>query len=285
MQQRTKMLPGEKQKRRKEAIARKRLERSQDRDGFIDMGSLAEQIRMFAETAERQVVHNEERGEEDDREETPQENELWASGDGGFASGEGSNEEMRGGGSESGGRRHEAAQEEPDDAWMAGNAGVDGAARMVLPPLSGPHLDAAKKLARYFRVDSRELGSGKKRALELRPAKGKRPPPDLDAVALLLEKLHFVESSTATTKRLPKFTDLPGPGTQAQFGAWERHTSGFGGRMLASMGMDMHEAAGAAASEVFTRQAPHLSTSGLGFRQGGSLSSASAASPRSPVGI
>jgi hypothetical protein len=26
------------------------LERSQDRDGFVDMGSLAEQIRMFAQT-------------------------------------------------------------------------------------------------------------------------------------------------------------------------------------------------------------------------------------------
>ena len=88
-QQRTKMLPGEKHRRRKEVllppfqlqvmnvplppfqlqvlkgavgvpdqvitfgeqgIARKRLERSQDRDGFVDMGSLAEQIRMFAQT-------------------------------------------------------------------------------------------------------------------------------------------------------------------------------------------------------------------------------------------
>jgi hypothetical protein len=55
-----------------------------------------------------------------------------------------------------------------------------GKSRAACP---GPHLDAAKKLARYFRVDSREIGSGKKRSLELRPAKSARPPPDLDAVA------------------------------------------------------------------------------------------------------
>jgi hypothetical protein len=36
--------------------------------------------------------------------------------------------------------------------------------------------------------------------------------------------------------------------------------------MLASMGMDMQQAAGASASEVFARQMPHLSSAGIGWK-------------------
>ena len=75
-----------------QVIARKRLERSQDRDGFVDISSLAEKIQLFARAVQEQ---QEARDENEMKQSSMIEDELWASGDGGFASGEGSVDDWR----------------------------------------------------------------------------------------------------------------------------------------------------------------------------------------------
>lgn len=115
-----------------QAIARKRLERSQDRDGFVDMSILAEKIQIFAQAVQEKRDARKDIGHDS----SANADELWASGDGGFASGEGSIDERRSVGQSAdspwrqGGRDVEMKDERDESAERLGESeeesGYDG---------------------------------------------------------------------------------------------------------------------------------------------------------------
>uniref|UniRef100_A0A7S4KTZ3 G-patch domain-containing protein n=1 Tax=Guillardia theta TaxID=55529 RepID=A0A7S4KTZ3_GUITH len=223
------MLPGEKQRRRKEAIARKRLERSQDRDGLhIDIVDIARQMEEF-----RLRVLSEQGGDVEEEEGDAGEEHVEPAR---HAEVEGEQEaaELREEGAVSDGE--ESTSEESDEEGGGGHEGPR-ANRLQLPPLSGTNLEFAKKLAGYYRLDCHEKGGGHRKRLTL-TMPGTTTEPDEDAVRALLEKYSKIERGAAT-KRIPT---LQHP-NEGGFASWEAHTTGFGSRMLMQMGLDMSEAA------------------------------------------
>ena len=277
------MLPGEKDRRRKEVIARKRLERAQDKDGLhVEMRVIASQMLDFyyantagvrrseldacQELSQTCSVLDLHAGQtSDDRPHAPED--AGREGDqgrsaavedevvvvrvaacAGEVTNEGGTENQEEGGrteeeekEEEEGEEEEEEEEEEDESWMdSAAAGNDDGPTLCLPPLSGPHLQAAKKLAQYIRLAFEEKGGRKQRRLQLTVKPNSRSVPDLEAVAHLVAKMEKTETEYATTKRLPQFGTLPqAPGTEAHFAGWHGATTGFGARMLESMGFDL----------------------------------------------
>ena len=301
------MLPGEKDRRRKEVIARKRLERAQDKDGLhVEVRVIASQMLDFyyANTADRRAEDDagkrgidgepcgdsEERcrsvatdggkqgeegrpggaveqgeellqrcvaldlhaGQTSDRPQAPQveagteeaheavEEEVVVDRVAVACAG-GVTEDGGAENQEEGEREEGEVDDQDDESWMESDgAGNDNQPSVCLPPLSGPHLQAAKKLAQYIRLAFEEQGGGKQRRLRLTVKPNSRSLPDLEAVKQLVAKMDKTETEYATTKRLPQFGSLPqAPGTEAHVAAWHGATTGFGARMLESMGFDL----------------------------------------------
>ena len=80
--------------------------------------------------------------------------------------------------------------------------------KLVLEPLSGEHLKAAKRLAGYFRLQWTEQGGGKCRSLTLTPKQGPQAPAETTAAEALISKYSKIENG-ATTKRLPTASCTP----------------------------------------------------------------------------
>lgn len=188
---------------RKEVIARKRLERAQDRDGLhVDLAEIAQRMLDFASSAvlwrldEPVIFEGDESpinrvGEPADVDESE------------HSSGTES--------SESSECHEEHAQPESfqetnisDDMRTLGK----DEQVMTLEPLSGYHLKAVKRLAGYFRLKWTEKGGGKCRSLVLTARPGPQPSPEKTAAESLISKYTKIENG-ATTKRLPTASCTP----------------------------------------------------------------------------
>lgn len=205
---------------RREVIARKRIERAQDRDGLhIDLSDIAELLRDFSQ---KHVCFRESSRCESDSfsgSETDDSSSNSTASPEVKASVQCQVDEVEvpASGMELlniGDSSHHPGQQSNQEELKASNEFENE--QIHLPPLSGENLKTAKKIAGYLRLQWTEQGHGRCRSLLIQIKAGPQAPSNEDAVRALLAKYKKMENGAAT-KRLPTERCLPQqPGTQVQ---------------------------------------------------------------------
>ncbi len=182
-------------------IARKRLERAQDRDGLhVDLAELAQKMSEFSI---ENVLWRHDVPSSIEKDEVCNTTDDEISGGGEASDADDSSSSRASSRSSVSIENNESQTDQMKQITAPTRDSICNNPRiLMLDPLSGCHLKAAKRLAGYFRLQWTEQGCGKCRSLELTAKPGPQAAPETNAAAALIIKYKAIENG-ATTKRLP----------------------------------------------------------------------------------